>query len=37
VQPIAHTDGRALPAAPGPTTEKIARLFTELIARDPDP
>jgi branched-chain amino acid aminotransferase len=37
VQPIAHADGRALPAAPGPTTEKIAALFTELIARDPDP
>ena len=37
VQPIAHTDGRALPTAPGPTTEKVARLFSELIARDPDP
>jgi branched-chain amino acid aminotransferase len=37
VQPIAHTDSRALPAAPGPTTEKIAGLLTELIARDPDP
>ncbi len=37
VQPIAHADGRALPAAPGPTTEKIADLFTELIGRDLDP
>jgi branched-chain amino acid aminotransferase len=37
VQAVAHTDGRALPAAPGPTTQKIAGLFTELIARDPDP
>jgi branched-chain amino acid aminotransferase len=37
VQPITRADGRALPAAPGPTTEKIAGLFTELIARDPDP
>jgi branched-chain amino acid aminotransferase len=37
VQPIARTDERALPVAPGPTTEKIAELFTELIARDPDP
>jgi hypothetical protein len=26
-----------LPAAPGPTTEKVAGLLTELIARDPDP
>ena len=37
VQPIARVDGRALPAAPGPTTEKIAGLFGELTARDPDP
>jgi branched-chain amino acid aminotransferase len=37
VQPIARIDGRALPAAPGPTTEKIAGLFGELTARDPDP
>jgi branched-chain amino acid aminotransferase len=37
VQPIAHTDSSALPAAPGPTTEKIAGLFTELVARDLDP
>jgi branched-chain amino acid aminotransferase len=37
VQPIARADGRALPAAPGSTTEKIAALFSELIARDPDP
>jgi branched-chain amino acid aminotransferase len=37
VQPIARVDERALPVAPGPTTEKIAGLFTELIARDPDP
>jgi branched-chain amino acid aminotransferase len=37
VQPVGRVDGRALPAAPGPTTEKLARLLTELIARDPDP
>jgi branched-chain amino acid aminotransferase len=37
VQPIAHTDGHGLPAAPGPTTEKVAGLFTELVARDSDP
>jgi branched-chain amino acid aminotransferase len=37
VQPIGRVDGRALPAAPGPTSEKLARLLTELIARNPDP
>ena len=37
VQPIGQTDGRAMPASPGPTTEKIAGLFTELVARDLDP
>lgn len=37
VQAIARADERALPAAPGPTTEKIAGLFTELITREPDP
>lgn len=37
VQPIAHADGTALTAAPGPTTEKIAGLFAELIGRDLDP
>jgi branched-chain amino acid aminotransferase len=37
VQPIARADERAFPAAPGPTTEKIAGLFTDLIGRDLDP
>jgi branched-chain amino acid aminotransferase len=37
VQPIGRVDGRALPAAPGPTSDKIAALLTELIARVPDP
>jgi branched-chain amino acid aminotransferase len=37
VQPIARADDRELPAAPGPTTEKIAGLFTELVARESDP
>jgi branched-chain amino acid aminotransferase len=37
VQPIGRVDGRALPSAPGPTSEKLAGLLTELIARDPDP
>ncbi len=37
VQPIGRVDGRVLPAAPGPTSEKLAGLLTELIARNPDP
>jgi branched-chain amino acid aminotransferase len=37
VQPIGRVDGRARPAAPGSTSEKLAGLLTELIARDPDP
>jgi branched-chain amino acid aminotransferase len=37
VQPIAAVDGNALPAAPGPVTERLAAAFTDLIARSPDP
>jgi branched-chain amino acid aminotransferase len=37
VQPIERVDGRALPAAPGPTSSKLGGLLTELIARNPDP
>lgn len=37
VQPIGRVDGRVLPAAPGPTSEKLAGLLAELIARNPDP
>jgi len=37
VQPIGRIDGRALPGAPGPTSEKVAGLLVELIARNPDP
>jgi branched-chain amino acid aminotransferase len=37
VQAIGRVDGRALPAAPGPTSEKLGALLTELIARVPDP
>jgi branched-chain amino acid aminotransferase len=37
VQPVGGVDGRALPAAPGPTTGKLATLLTDLIARHPDP
>ena len=37
VQSIGRVDGRALPAAPGPTSEKLGALLSELIARVPDP
>jgi branched-chain amino acid aminotransferase len=37
VQSIGRVDGRALPAAPGPTSDKLGVLLTELIARVPDP
>ncbi len=37
VQAIAHVDGRALPAAPGPLTTAAAAAFTELLGRDLDP
>ncbi len=37
VQSIGRVDGRALPAAPGPTTDKLGALLTELIGRAPDP
>jgi len=37
VQSIGRVDGRALPAAPGPISDKLGALLTELIARVPDP
>ncbi len=37
VQGIAHVNGIALPAAPGPVTAQLAEAFTALIARDMDP
>ena len=37
VQAIAHVDGVALPVAPGPLTEKLARAFRDLLAGDLDP
>lgn len=37
VQPIAHVDGVALPAAPGPVATRVAEAFSELVARDLDP
>lgn len=37
VQAIAHVDGAALGAAPGPLTEAAARAFADLRSRDLDP
>ncbi|GIU86859.1 MAG: 4-amino-4-deoxychorismate lyase [Acidimicrobiia bacterium] len=37
VQPIAHVDGVALPAAPGPVATRLAAAFAQLVARDLDP
>ena len=37
VQPIAHVDGVALPAAPGPVGAALAAAFRALVARDIDP
>jgi branched-chain amino acid aminotransferase len=37
VQPVAHIDGRALSAAPGPLTAAAADAFAALVAREIDP
>jgi branched-chain amino acid aminotransferase len=37
VQPIARVDGRALPAAPGPISARLAEAFRALVARTLDP
>jgi branched-chain amino acid aminotransferase len=37
VQPIAHVDGTALAAAPGPVTRKAAEIFALRSAESPDP
>jgi branched-chain amino acid aminotransferase len=37
VQPIAHVDGFALPAAPGPVSTQLAAAFKDLVARETDP
>jgi len=37
VQPIAHVDGAALTAAPGPIAAELAAAFTALVARTSDP
>jgi branched-chain amino acid aminotransferase len=37
VHPIAHVDGVALPAAPGPVSSRLAVAFRELVAADTDP
>lgn len=37
VHPIAHVDGRALPAAPGPITRALQDAWRDLLAHDLDP
>ena len=37
VQAITAIDADALPAAPGPVSERVAQLFQDLVAVDPDP
>jgi branched-chain amino acid aminotransferase len=37
VQPIAHVDGNALAAAPGPVTRKAAEIFALRSAESPEP
>ena len=37
VQPVSTVDGVALPAAPGPVTEKAAQVFAARAAQSPDP
>lgn len=36
-QPIARVDGTALPAAPGPLTEKLVAAYADFVERNPDP
>ena len=37
VQPISSVDGTALPACPGPVTERVAAAYAALLESDPDP
>jgi branched-chain amino acid aminotransferase len=37
VQPISHADGAALPSARGPISDRLAKGFGVLVARDLDP
>jgi branched-chain amino acid aminotransferase len=37
VQAISAVDGRELPTAPGPITERLTAAFADLVARDLDP
>lgn len=37
VQPVREVDGRALPQAPGPLTERAAAAFAEILAKTLDP
>lgn len=36
-QPVAHVDGRPVPSAPGPVTEKLMAAYEDLLTRDEDP
>lgn len=36
-QPIARVDGRAVPSAPGPITEKLIGAYEDLLSRELDP
>ena len=37
VQPISHVDDRELPTACGPVSDRLAKEFAALVARDLDP
>jgi len=37
IQPVGAVDGKALPAAPGPLTQKAVDAWGDLCARNPDP
>jgi branched-chain amino acid aminotransferase len=37
IQPVGAVDGKALPAAPGPSTQKAIDAFTDLLRRTNDP
>jgi len=37
IQPVGAVDGRALPAAPGPLTQKAVDAWADLCSREPDP
>jgi branched-chain amino acid aminotransferase len=37
VQPVSMVDGEAMPAAPGPETTRLSRLYQQLMQRNMDP